>query len=72
MKKHNWTLLIVCKIYKKCPEPEAIYMKSISYGRVNDEKNTPRYSANYTHRIAIINAFIIAFINVSDQIKYPK
>ena len=36
MKQHNWTLLIACKICKKCPELDPIYITSISYGGAID------------------------------------
>ena len=52
--QHNWALLIACKICKKkCSGLGANYIKSISYGRTNMNKNTPRYPTNFSDRSVI-------------------
>ena len=38
MEQHNSTLLNACKIWKKWSELDTIYIKSISYGRADDEQ----------------------------------
>ena len=57
---------------RKCPELEAIYIKSFSYGRLNDKQKYTTLHRKYIHRIAISVHKCHSFMNWHLQIHWKR